>query len=242
MAPTVVTLDAWLAGPLGRMLLEEERAIVAGSLECAFGLHCLQIGDWGGPEAFLACARTRRAALVADRPVPGAAVVAEPAALPLQSDSVDVMLLPHTLEFAPDPHEVLREAARVLTGEGELVVLGFEPLGGWALRNAFTHGGCPPGVGRTISATRLADWLKLVGFEVGPAERYLYAPPLASLATARARGFLERAGRRAWPRFSGAYLLHARKRVHSMTPVRLRQRMRTAVIGGLAEPAARRVS
>jgi SAM-dependent methyltransferase len=238
MTPPTVTLDAWLAGPLGRMLLAEERAVVADSLECAFGLHCLQVGDWGGPETFLVRARTRRAALVAGRQAPGVALVAEPAALPLQSDSVDVMLLPHTLEFAPEPHEVLREAARVLTGEGELVVLGFEPLGSWSFRNAFTRGGCPPGIGRTISATRLADWLKLVGFEVGPAQRYLYAPPLASLEAARARAILERAGRRAWPRFSGAYLLHARKRVHSMTPVRLRKRMRTAVIGGLAEPAA----
>ena len=152
------------------------------------------------------------------------------------------MLLPHTLEFARDPHEVLREAARVLTGEGELVVLGFEPLGAWAVRSAFTRGGCPPGLQRTIPAARLADWLKLVGFEVAPPERYLYAPPLASRFAARARGFLERAGIRAWPRFSGAYLLHARKRVHSVTPVRLRKRLRTAVIGGLAEPAARRVS
>ncbi len=152
------------------------------------------------------------------------------------------MLLPHTLEFAPDPHEVLREAARVLTGEGELVVLGFEPLGSWSLRMPSRRGGCPPGLCRTISAPRLADWLKLVGFEVGAAERYLYAPPLASLRTGKARGFFERLGRRAWPRFSGAYLLHARKRVHSMTPVRLRKRLRTAVIGGLAEPAARRVS
>ncbi len=152
------------------------------------------------------------------------------------------MLLPHTLEFAPDPHEVLREAARVLTGEGELVVLGFEPLGSWSLRNAFTRGGCPPGICRTISAPRLAEWLKLVGFEVGAAARYLYAPPIAGLRTGKARGVFERIGRRAWPRFSGAYLLHARKRVHSMTPVRLRKRLRTAVIGGLAEPAARRVS
>ncbi len=77
------------------------------------------------------------------------------------------MLLPHTLEFAPDPHEVLREVARVLAGEGELVVLGFEPLGSWNVRNAFTRGGSPPGIARTIPATRLADWLKLVGFEVG---------------------------------------------------------------------------
>jgi SAM-dependent methyltransferase len=235
-------LDAWLSGPLGSPLLAEERAIVASALECAFGLHCLQVGRWGEPDTFLACARTRRTALVAERLAAGAALVAEPAALPLQADSIDVMLLPHTLEFAPDPHEVLREAARVLTGEGELVVLGFEPLGTWSLRNAFTRAGCPPGIARTISASRLSDWLKLVGFEVGPAERYLYAPPFARLRGARARGVIERAGRRAWPRFSGAYLLHARKRVQSMTPVRLRKRMRTAVIGGLAEPAARRVS
>jgi SAM-dependent methyltransferase len=235
-------LEAWLAGPLGSILIEQERAIVADSLECSFGLHCLQVGAWGDAETFLSRARTRRAALVANRPMPGAALIAEPSALSLQADSVDVMLLPHTLEFAPDPHEVLREAARVLTGEGELVVIGFEPLGSWSLRNSFTPGGCPPGIGRTISAMQLADWLKLVGFEVGPVQRYLYAPPLASLRTARARGFLEQIGRRAWPRFSGAYLVHARKRVQSMTPVRLRKRLRTAVIGGLVEPAARRVS
>ncbi len=154
MGSHAVDLDAWLAGPLGSILLEQERSIVATALECAFGLHCLQVGRWGDCDAFLAQARTRRAALVAGRPAPGAALVAEPAALALQSDSVDVMLLPHTLEFAPEPHEVLREAARVLTGEGELVVLGFEPLGTWSLRNAFTRGGCPPGILRTIPATR----------------------------------------------------------------------------------------
>jgi len=242
MAQHAPDLDAWLAGPLGSLLLDQEREIVAGALECAFGLHCLQVGRWGDRDVFLSRARTRRAALVADHQAHGAALVSEPAALALQSDSVDVMLLPHTLEFAPDPHEVLREAARVLAGEGELVLLGFDPLGTWSLRSAFTRGGCPPGIMRTIPATQLADWLKLVGFEVGPPVRYLYAPPVARLVGARARGVLERAGRRAWPRFSGAYLLRARKRVHSMTPVRMRKRLRTAVVGGLAEPAARRVS
>jgi SAM-dependent methyltransferase len=233
-------LGAWLGGPLGAMLLEEERTIVGRALECAFGLHCLQIGAWGEPQAFLSLARTRRAALVAARPEPGVTLVADPDELPLQSDSVDVLLLPHTLEFAADPHEVLREAGRVLTGEGVLVVLGFEPLGSWSLRHAFTRA-CPPGKCRALSTNRLTEWLKLVGFEVGASERYLYVPPIAGLRTGRTRGVFERAGRRAWPRFSGAYLLQARKRVHSLTPVRLRKRLRTAVIGGLAEPAARRV-
>jgi SAM-dependent methyltransferase len=235
-------LDDWLAGPLGAILLEQERAMVAQSLECAFGLHCLQIGAWGEPDTFLSLARTRRTALVAGSSVRGAALVAEPSELALQSDSVDVMLLPHTLEFAPNPHEVLREAGRVLAGEGELIVLGFEPLGTWSVRNTFTRGGCPPGLVRTVAVQRLADWLKLLGFEVGSAQRYLYAPPLAGLQTGKARGIFERAGRRAWPRFSGAYLLPARKRAVTLTPVRLRNRLRTAVIGGLVEPAARRVS
>ncbi len=235
-------LEGWLAGPLGAMLLECERTVVAQSLECAFGLHCVQIGAWGEPDTFLRLARTRRTALVAGRGARGAALVSEPAALALQSDSVDVMLLPHTLEFASNPHDVLREAARVLAGEGELLVLGFEPLGGWTLRHTFTRGGFPPGRVRTIAAQRLADWLKLLGFEVGDAERFLYAPPLAGLKTGQARAVFERIGRRAWPRFSGVYLLHARKRVLTMTPVRLRNRLRTAVIGGLVEPAARRAS
>jgi SAM-dependent methyltransferase len=242
MAVPAPHLDAWFNAPLGMMLLEQERAAVARSLECAFGLHCLQVGSWGAPDTFLSLARTRRAALVATAGTAGAALIAEPSALALQSDSVDVILLPHTLEIARDPHEVLREVARVLTGEGELLVLGFEPLGGWSLRNTFTRGGSPPGLARTISAQRLADWLKLTGFEVGQTERFLYVPPVSSLQSSRAAGFFERMGRRAWPRFSGAYLLNARKRVYSMTPVRLRNRLRTAVIGGLTEPAARRVS
>ena len=138
------------------------------------------------PDTFLALWRARAAAaLVAMPGAPGAALIAEPAALALQSDSVDVMLLPHTLEFEPDPHEVLREVVRVLRGEGELLVLGFEPLGSWSLRNAFTRGGCPPGLRRTISESRLADWLKLLGFEVGAAQRFLYAPPLRACTPAR---------------------------------------------------------
>jgi SAM-dependent methyltransferase len=242
MAAPAPPLDAWFNGALGTMLLEQERAAVARSLECAFGLHCLQVGSWGAPDTFLSLARTRRTALVATAGTPGAALIAEPSALALQSDSVDVILLPHTLEFARDPHEVLREVARVLTGEGELLVLGFEPFGGWSFRNAFTRGGFPPGIDRTIPAQRLADWLKLTGFEVGATERFLYIPPVAGLQHGRAAGFFERIGRRAWPRLSGAYLLKARKRVYSMTPVRLRSRLRTAVIGGLTEPAARRAS
>ena len=70
MASHAIDLDAWFAGPLGSMLIEQERAVVADSLECAFGLHCLQVGAWGAVDTFLSRARTRRTALVASRPRP----------------------------------------------------------------------------------------------------------------------------------------------------------------------------
>jgi hypothetical protein len=105
------TLAEWLAGPPGRALLDQERAAMAEALECVFGVQCLQVGAWGPPGEFLDLARTqRRAWLSAGASVTGA-IRSDPANLPIQSDSIDALILPHTLEFASDPHQVLRRAA-----------------------------------------------------------------------------------------------------------------------------------
>jgi SAM-dependent methyltransferase len=233
-------LEEWLAGPLGRALLDAERAEVEQAFERVFGLQCLQVGSWGPEDLFLAHARTQRRALLSARAGVGAAVRAHDDALPLQSDSVDALILPHTLEYAEDPHAVLREAERVLTGEGTVVILGFEPLGSWAARHRVSRGGFPPDLSRLLSERRVADWLKLLGFEVAPPRRFLYTLPMRRLQSGRLRDWLERGGRLLWPRLSAAYLLVARKHVYSMMPIRQRYRLRPAVIaGGLAQPSRR---
>lgn len=233
-------LQDWLDGPLGQALLAAEGAQVEEALERVFGLQCVQVGAWGAADLFLAHARTQRRALLSARPGTGAAVRAHDDALPLQSDSVDALLLPHTLEYAEDPHGVLREVERVLTGEGSVVILGFEPLGAWAARHRVSRGGFPPHLTRLLPERRVADWLKLLGFEVAPARRFLYTLPARRLQSGRARDWFERGGQLLWPRLSAAYLLMARKHVYSMTPIRRRYRLRPAVIaGGLAEPSRR---
>jgi SAM-dependent methyltransferase len=231
-------IATWLAGTLGQALLEQERAVVADALEQVFGVQALQVGSWGPPGGLLEAARTQRRALLAAGPTGGAGVRSHASSLAVQADSVDALLLPHTLEFEPDPHAVLREAERVLVGEGHLIVLGFEPLGTWSLRHRVTRDGFPPGLERTLSERRLRDWLKLLAFEVLEVRRYLYAPPIPRLQSGRAHDVIERAGRRFWSRLSGAYLLKARKRVYCMTPIRMRMRMRRSVVTGLASPAA----
>lgn len=233
-------LQEWLEGPLGAALLGEERTQVEEALERVFGLQCVQVGAWGGQDLFLAHARTQRRVLLSSRGGTGAAVRAHDDALPLQSDRVDALILPHTLEYAEDPHAVLREAERVLTGEGTVVILGFEPLGPWAARHRLSRGGFPPHLERVLAERRVADWLKLLGFEVAPPRRFLYTLPMRRLQRGRAKHWLERGGRLLWPRFSAAYLLVARKHVYSMTPIRRRYRPRPGLIaGGLAEPSRR---
>ncbi len=232
-------LPDWLSGPLGQALLEQERSAVTDALETVFGVQCLQVGAWGPPQFFLDQARTqRRALLSAQGDAPGG-ICSTPSSLPIQSDSIDAMLMPHTLEFETEPYGALREAARVLTGEGCLVILGFEPLGSWAARHRLTSGGFPPGLRRLLSERRVADWLKLLSFDVEPAQRFLYTLPFARAQTGRLGRWACVAGRAAWPRLSGAYVLRARKRVYSMTPLRVRYRSRPAVLGGLAEPTTR---
>ncbi len=97
--------------------------------------------------------------------------------LPINGVSVDAVLLPHTLEYAPDPYAVLREADRVLAAEGQLIVLGFRPASLWGLRSAASRAGFPPGLRRQLAAARIHDWLGLLSYEIVSARPYLYRLP-----------------------------------------------------------------
>ena len=230
-----VALDDWLAGPFGRLLIEAERSQLAGALENVFGTHFIQIGHWGPPDSFLPLARTPRRGLVAEAGARGDCV-SHASSLAIQTLSVDAVLLPHTLEFEPEPHEVLREVERVLVGEGHVLILGFEPAGPWALRHYLSHRGFPPGLMRLLSRRRLRDWLRLLGFDVIEVRRFVHGLPIESVATGPIARGLERFGRHLDGRLGNAYLLKARKRVYTMTPIRPRRRSARALAGAVVEP------
>lgn len=233
----------WLVSPLGQRIYALERKLVAEALAQVFGWQLLQIGEWGEDFGLLTAARTQRKAVLGENVLPGAEsgimhIRSRLDALAIASDSVDAVLLPHTLEYAADPHELLREVERILPGDGQLIILGFRPFSVWGLRNLFARTGFPPGTERFIAEHRLRDWLKLLGFEITDARRYLFTWPWGRAAPGRQR-FLEQTGNALWPLFAGAYLLRARKRVYALTPIQPRWRTRTRVVGGLIEPTTR---
>ena len=236
--PRPQTLADWLATPLGRRCLAHEQRLTRRVLERVFGEQLLQIGCWGAPDQFIRYARTQRQALIDWRPGTGADLICDPAALAVVSDSIDAVVLPHTLERIPSPHALLREVDRVLRADGQIIVLTFAPTGPWGVRHLLSPGGYPAGQKRMIREGRLRDWLELLSFEVGLARRYCHTLPLEQF---RQFGTFpkEEWAQRWLPMLSGGYLLHAQKRVHPLTPIRPMWRQpRLKAVGGL-EPSTR---
>jgi SAM-dependent methyltransferase len=233
-------LAAWWGTALGRSLLAAESELLGAALEDVFGWELLQVGAWGTARELLTLGRTRRKSLIAAPGMsPGADIIARSSLLPVMSDCIDAALLPHTLEFAADPYAILREVDRVLTGEGQLLILGFRPWSLWGIRARASRSGFPPGLRRVLSEKLVREWLVLLGYEVVAASRYLYVGPWSrGLSAGEGAARILRPGI-TYLLPAGAYLLKARKRVYTLTPIRPRLRERATVLGGLVKPTTR---
>lgn len=227
----------WLASPLGRQLVAAESTLLRGLLDEVFGLELLQLGSWGASRELLAGSRIRRQTIIAEQPGEAVDMVSRLDTLPIQTATIDAVLLPHTLEFESDPQAVVREVDRVLTGEGQVIILGFRPASLWGLRAAGSREGFPPGLQRMIGARRVCDWLRLLGYEIVLERRYLYCRPWGE-AGAGPRRILRRGLMNPLP--AGAWMIRARKHVYRMTPLKHRFfRERRRALGALPEPTAR---
>lgn len=232
-------IGAWLRLPLGRELLEAESEAIAPIVDDLFGLHALQIGHWGNADRLISGARARHTALIGCHTSSKAAMICRPTQIAIASDSVDAVVLPHTLELDAQPHQVLREAARILVGEGSLVVVGFNPWSFWGLRRRFSNKRFPPGVHDFISERRLSDWLALLGFEVIGLKRVFYRLPINHRGMLRRSEGLDRVGSKWWPRLCAVYVLKARKRLYTVTPLKALRSPKRNVVTGLVEPTTR---
>lgn len=141
------------------------------------------------------------------------------AELPYASQSLDLVVLPHGLEFSSEPHQLLREVERVLIAEGQLILCGFNPVSLWGVRQFSGRlSGAPflPLDGEFISMPRLKDWLKLLNMEVSRGHFGCYAPPCRSEKWLQRFGVMESAGQHWWPFLGAVYIVQAIKRVKGM--------------------------
>ena len=206
-------LIEWLQTPQGRYVMAWEQPKIDAVVADLFGYNALQLGL---PQYnFLAHNRIPLRQTAGETgPVD---VLCDLRELPFAANSIDLVVLPHILEFHDDPHQILREVERVLIPEGQLVITGFNPISLWGLRRRLPnrHNDFPSN-GNYISVLRLKDWLQLLSFEVERGNFGCYAPPCHHQRWLKRWHFMEAAGDRWWSFAGGVYLLRAVKRVRGM--------------------------
>ncbi|MCC6534634.1 MAG: class I SAM-dependent methyltransferase [Burkholderiales bacterium] len=207
------TLGAWFTTALGQYYLEREREYYDRVVADIFGYNALQCG--------LAEIDLLRTSRIPSRWRIGSngaiALRTDFRDLPLAANSIDLVVLPHVLEFSDDPHQILREVVRVLVPEGQVVISGFNPwsLLGWKryLPGARSQ---LPWRGHFINLPRLKDWLSLLSFDVSGGRMHGYVPPFSQERWLRRFSFMDAAGDRWWPFAGGVYFMQAVKRVRGM--------------------------
>ncbi len=250
----------WLATPPGRYLLAWEQDHLDRAVADAFGYHALQIGlpqidglranrmphRWVASDGLLVPEAIELPPPAQDlmstqSPDLSVALHCDFDALPFANQSLDLVVMPHTLELARDPHLTLSEVERVLMPEGRVLILGFNPASLWGLRQRMGRGGRAVGIGRRgdlylpsagefLGYRRVRDWLRLLSFEVEAGRFGCWRPPFASQRWLDRMAWMDRVGERWWPVLGAVYFIHAIKRVRGMRLI------------GLARTDARRKS
>ncbi|QJQ07205.1 methyltransferase domain-containing protein [Undibacterium piscinae] len=234
----IIDLGSWFEQPAGCYIRAWEQARLDQLTADIFGYNALQIGQ---PQInALAASRmphkwlttttltNSRGNLKEQAPV---AMLLDFAELPFASQSIDLVVLPHVLEFAAEPHQVLREVERILIPEGRLIISGFNRTSLWGARQMagrLSGHHFLPKEGEFISATRMKDWLKLLNMEVRHTDFGCYAPPYQTDKWLQRFSFMEKIGERWWPYLGSVYMMQAIKRIkgmHLVGPVRKYKRL-----------------
>ena len=235
---------SWFMSPLGRLIIEHERMVLEKILPDLFGYHFMQLG-LVHDGALMKCTRINHHFIAQlseeGKASDGVALRCNADSLPIASDSVDVVVLSHVLEYSDTPHKILREIERILIGEGHLIIVGFNPwslMGIWRLLLAWWDE--PPWCGHFFSYNRIRDWFTLLDFELISLDRTFYRPPFQNQKIMAKLQFMEKIGKYCWKIFGGVYVIVIRKRVVPLTPVKdLWNKRRNMIKSSIAEPSTR---
>ncbi|MES2159594.1 MAG: class I SAM-dependent methyltransferase [Pseudomonadota bacterium] len=221
---SIIALEGWLQTPAGVYLREWEQTCLDNLTADIFGYNAVQIGmpqidalaANRMPYKLLVDRKVRAVTDAAQRPV---SVTLDCTELPFASQSIDLVVLPHVLEFSTDPHQVLREVERVLIPEGQVIICGFNPASLWGARHVLRRVGGTSFLPRTeelISMPRMKDWLKLLNMGASQSHFGCYAPACRTEKWLHRYAFMDNAGPRWWPYLGGVYIVQAIKRVKGM--------------------------
>jgi SAM-dependent methyltransferase len=204
--------NAWLETALGQYLLAREQTMYDAEVSDIFGFHAVQLGML--QIDMLKNSRIPHILHVGNN---AGELYCESAYLPFAEGCIDLICLPHVLEFSENPHQTLREAERVLVPEGHLILTGFNPISAWGIKQTLTKDTNYPWQGHFFTLSRIKDWLALLGLEFVSGSMNCYEPPINDEKWLKRFAFADKMGDKWWPMLGGLYFIVAKKRVVNLT-------------------------
>lgn len=206
----------WLNSTLGQYLLTREQAMYDEVVADIFGFNALQLG-------LLQIDTLKHSRIPHVLRVGNSEgdAFCESDYLPFTADCIDLLCLPHVLEFSRNPHQTLREAERVLVPEGHLIITGFNPISAWGINQVLSknehYANHYPWDGHFFTLSRIKDWLALLGLEFVSGRMSCYELPINDQKWLERLEFMHKIGSKWWPMMGGMYFIVAKKRVVNMT-------------------------
>jgi SAM-dependent methyltransferase len=219
---TIQQWDHWFFETWGKSILEAEQEVLQKLLSEFYGKHALLVGLPHQASLLHATNMYHHTVL---SPIMKSAIQIESAfnELPIHSGSIDLVLLPHSLEYIDNQRQLLAEACRIIKPEGHIVIVGFNPFSLWGLKKSLKKSrAVPPTTGNFLNVSTLQQWLALADFELVQKTSILFAPPLYSSKRYKKGKVWEWIGSRFFSNCGGVYILIAKAKMIPLTPIRLK--------------------
>ena len=214
-------LRDWYSTSLGRSVLASIKSHIDTVTPEIYGYQALQLGQIAPTVDLLEkSGLLRKQSLDFDDNAGNINIQADPSQLPIASNHVNLLAMMHILEFANNPHQALREADRVLTADGHLIIIGFTPHGLWGISKILRYWRKDtPWHGKFYSHWRITDWLRLLNFHICECKSFYLRPPLQSAGIRDKFNFIEK-GEKILPLLGNIHIIVARKKTTPLNPVR----------------------
>lgn len=218
--------NKWLAQTfLGCKVMEAEKNIIRDLLNQHYGKQAVLVGVPFQNELLTATQIAYRTLITPLNAVKNESlsIEADLDDLPILSGCIDLVILPHTLEFIDNPRQLLTEACRMIRPEGLIVVCTFNPYSSWGLKKCISKSeGSLPRDSHFISSSLIKSWLRLADFAVESHCSALFRPPVERETIYHKMRFVERVGAWCFPKAGGINIITARAKVIPMTPIKMK--------------------
>lgn len=222
LADRLEALQTWFASRVGQNIWRDEKKLLDHNLPGLFGYHLMSLGVCPSLPLSAASPIHHQFTLGPAASAAHVAACCRMHALPIESESVDVAVLHHSLDYSEDPHQLLRETARVLMPYGYVLIFGFQRWSALGLQHMMRQRWCdndPVANHHFIGLSRLQDWLKLLDFEIIKARHTAYLPPQLGESAHRKMQWFARLAWGAQLPCGSVYFVLARKTVAGVRPV-----------------------